>query len=49
MYSIVNILLIGSLNVDPITPESQRSLDMDSECSEKKYVFVVLHKECTLF
>lgn len=25
----------SSLNVDPITPESQRSLDMDSECSEK--------------
>ncbi|XP_048766609.1 ubiquitin conjugation factor E4 B-like [Ostrea edulis] len=25
----------NSLNVDPVTPDSQRSLDMDSECSEK--------------
>jgi len=32
------VSLIGSLpvTVDPITPDSQRSMDVDSECSEKK-------------
>ena len=35
--------LTGSLNVEPVTPDSQRSLDMDSECSEKKWVFVIFH------
>jgi len=29
-------LFTGSLSVDPITPDSQRSMDVDSECSEKQ-------------